>query len=122
LRLTRPLATLALSSLACTGVWAEDDIWTRATLLDTPGGTKQELKAIGVDMGLDVTNFLQALHNGGSGWANGGKVDLRVKLDGQKLGTWPGFFVTSHFEYNYGGSVNQDAPGLNVIAVNIALG
>jgi porin len=102
--------------------WADDDdIWTRKTLLDAPGGPKQELAAKGVDLGFDVTNFLQALQNGGSGYANGGKVDLRIRLDGQKLGTWAGFFVTSHIEYNYGSSVNQDAPGLNIIPMNTAL-
>lgn len=122
MRLTRPLATLALSTLACTAAWAEDDIWTLATLLDSPGGPKQQLADKGVSVGLDVTDFLQALQNGGSGWANGGRVDLRVRLDGQELGTWPGFFVTSHLAYNYGSSVNQDAPGLNIIAVNTALG
>ena len=39
---------------------------------------------------------MQALQNDGTGWANGGKFDLRFRLDGQKLGTWPGFFVTGH--------------------------
>jgi porin len=107
--------------LGCTGAWADDDIWTRSTLLDYAGGPKQELKAKGVDLGLDLTNFMQALQNGGSGYANGGKVDLRVRLDGQKLGTWAGFFVTSHFEYNYGSTVNQDAPGLNIIPIKTAL-
>ena len=57
-------------------------------------------------------------------WArlgNGGKVDLRFRLDGQKLGTWAGFFVSGHIEWNYGGGVNQAAPGLNIIPVNIGL-
>ena len=100
----------------------EDDIWKRPTLLDYPGGPKQELAAKGVDLGIDVT-AIRAGHcrTTGAGWPNGGKFDLRFRLDGQKLGTWPGFFVTGHVEYNYGSNVNQDAPGLNIIPINTAL-
>ena len=99
----------------------EDDIWKRSTLLDYPGGPKEELAAKGVDLSIDVTQFMQALRNGGSGIASGGIFDLRFRLDGQKLGTWAGFSVSSHIEYNYGSNVNQDAPGLNIIPVNTAL-
>lgn len=111
----------AAVAVATSGANAQDDIWKRATLLDSPGGPKQEWAAKGVHVGLDVTDFLQALQNDGSGWANGGKVDLRIRLDGHKLGTWAGFFVSSHIEYNYGSNVNQDAPGLNIIPINTAL-
>jgi len=100
MHMIRPLATLALSALACTVAWADDDIWTRATLLDVPDGPKQVLKAKGIDLAVDVTHFLQGLETGGSDYANGGKADLRIRLDGQKLGTWPGFFISSHIEYN----------------------
>ena len=100
---------------------ADDDIWRRSTLLDSPGGPKEQLAAKGVDLGIDVTQFMQALRTSGSGVANGGIFDLRVRLDGQKLGTWPGLSISSHIEYNYGSSVNQDAPGLNVIPVNTSL-
>lgn len=99
----------------------ENDIWRRSTLLDYPGGPKEQLAAKGVDLSIDVTEFMQALRNGGSGIATGGIFDLRFRLDGQKLGTWAGFSVSSHIEYNYGSSVNQDAPGLNIIPVNTAL-
>jgi len=121
MHMIRPLATLALSALACTVAWADDDIWTRATLLDVPDGPKQVLKAKGIDLAVDVTHFLQGLETGGSDYANGGKADLRIRLDGQKLGTWPGFFISSHIEYNYGNDVNQAAPGLNIIPINTAL-
>ena len=110
-----------LACVAAGGAWAQDDIWTRKTLLDSPGGPKQELAAKGVDLGFDVTQFVQGLSGSGKGWPSGGKADLRFRLDGQKLGTWAGFFVTGHAEYNYGSSANQDAAGLNIIAVNTAL-
>jgi porin len=118
---SRSLFLALLATVASGNAWADDDLWTRKTLFDAPGGPKQELAAKGVDLGLDLTDFIQALQTGGSGYANGGKVDLRVRLDGQKLGTWAGFFVSSHIEYNYGSSVNQDAPGLNIIPMNTAL-
>jgi hypothetical protein len=91
----RYLLALTAATVA-SAAGAQDDLWKRATLLDAPGGPKQEWADKGVHIGLDVTDFLQALQNDGSGWANGGKVDLRVRLDGHKLGTWQGFFVTSH--------------------------
>jgi len=115
------LAIIPLALLAGSNAWADDDIWKRPALLDAPGGAKQELAAKGVDLGLDVTQFVQGLQESGAGWPSGGKLDLRIKLDGQKLGTWPGFFITSHIEYNYGSDANQDARGLNIIPVNTAL-
>jgi porin len=118
---SRSLFLALLATVASGNAWADDELWTRKTLLDVPGGPKQELAAKGVDLGIDLTDFMQALQNDGTGWANGGKFDFRFRLDGQKLGTWPGFFVTGHWEYNYGSNVNQDAPGLNIIPINTAL-
>ncbi len=116
-------AVLALASaLAGSAAAADDDLWQRKTLADYDGSPKRELAAKGVDLSVDVTNYLQALQNSyGTGWANGGKADLRFRLDGEKLGLWRGFFVSSHIEYNYGSDVNQDARGLNIIPINTAL-
>ena len=116
------LAILSLAVLGCHAAWADDEIWTRSTLLDSPDGPKRELAAKGIDLGLDLTQFVQGLQNSGDGWPYGGKVDLRFRLDGQKLGTWAGFFVTGHVEYNYGSNANGDAQGLNIFPVNTALG
>ena len=120
MHMIRLLAIVALSALACT-VAGADDLWTRTTLLDTPDGLKQDLKAKGVDLAVDVTNYFQGLEDDGEEFANGGKADLRIRLDGQKLGLWRGFFVTSHVEYNYGNDVNQAARGLNIIPINTAM-
>ena len=120
MHMIRLLAMVALSALACT-VARADDLWTRTTLLDSPDGPKQDLKAKGVDLGVDVTNYLQGLEDDGKEFANGGKADLRIRLDGQKLGLWRGFFITSHVEYNYGNDVNQAARGLNIIPINTAM-
>jgi len=121
MRLLTRRVIMALALLGCNAAWAQDDLWTRATLLDAPGGPKQSLAAKGVDIGFDVTQFVQGLTDDAHGWPSGGKADLRFRLDGQKLGTWPGFFVTGHLEYNYGSNANKDARGLNIIPVNTAL-
>jgi porin len=121
MRLTRTIAAALLCTSAA-AAHAQDDLWTRRTLLDTPDGPKRQLAEKGVDLSFDLTDFLQALQNGyGKGLANGGKFDLRFRLDGEKLGLWRGFYVSSHIEYNYGSNVNQDAPGLNIIPINTAL-
>jgi porin len=114
------LGLCALSLSAAAGAHADDDIWRRATLLDVPGGPKQQLAEKGVDLSFDLTQFVQALNDSGEGWPTGGKADLRFRLNGQKLGTWPGFFVTGHAEFNYGNDANKDARGLNIIPVNTA--
>ncbi len=112
---------LAAAASLSTGSLASDDIWTRPALFDTPDGPKQKLKQQGVDVAVQVTQFVQGLQDSDKGWPTGGKFDFRFTLDGQKLGTWPGFFVTGHWEANYGDSANQDAAGLNIIPVNTAL-
>jgi porin len=116
----RNLSLLATAALLSTNSLAEDDIWTRQALFDTPDGPKRQLKEKGVDIGVQVTQFVQTLQDSGDGWPTGGKFDFRFTLNGQKLGTWPGFFVTSHIEYNYGNSAVGDAVGLNIIPVNTA--
>ena len=118
-RMPMALAVVALSG--AWSAWAQDDVWQRRTLLDSPDGPKQALAAKGVDLSIDVTDFLQALQNGNAKLSNGGKFDLRFRLDGEKLGLWRGFYVSSHLEYNYGLDVNQAARGLNIIPVNTAL-
>ena len=45
---------------------------------------------------------------------DGGKLDYRLSIDGQKLGLWPGFFVTMHAELQYGDNVLSDAGGLSL--------
>ena len=64
---SRSLFLALLATVASGNAWADDDLWTRKTLFDAPGGPKQELAAKGVDLGLDLTDFIQALQNGGSG-------------------------------------------------------
>jgi hypothetical protein len=48
----------------------------------------------------------------------GGHVDYRLHVDFQKLGLWPGGFLTLFAESQYGNSVNQKAGAL--IPVNTA--
>ncbi|MEO7851547.1 MAG: hypothetical protein ABIR94_04715 [Rubrivivax sp.] len=75
-----------------------------------------------MDVSAQLTQFMQHLQDADKGWPTGGKFDFRFTLNGQKLGLWPGFFVTSHWEAHYGDGANQDAARLNIIPVNTALG
>ena len=43
MRSLRNLAVTSLAVLTVNAAWADDDIWKRPTLLDAPGGLKQEL-------------------------------------------------------------------------------
>ena len=112
------LAVLLALPCVC---WSQDDWLQRRTLADVPDGPKKQLAESGVDLSIDVTHYMQKLTNDGEGLANGGKADLRVRLNGEKIGLWRGFFISSHIEGNYGNDVNQDAAGLNIIPVNTAL-
>lgn len=120
MRMQPRLISLAAAAFVATGAWANDDIWTRPALFDTPDGPKQQLKDKGVDLGVQLTQFVQHLQDSDAGWPAGGKFDLRFTLDGNKVGLWRGFFVTGHWEYNYGNSANKDATGLNIIPISTA--
>ena len=80
-------AILALGTALAGSAGAADELWQRKTLADYDGSPKRELAARGVDLSVDVTNFLQALQNSeGSGWTNGGKADsLNVALDAARF-------------------------------------
>ena len=112
------LAVLLALPCVC---WSQDDWLQRRTLADVPDGPKKQLAESGVDLSVDVTHFMQKLTNDGEGLKNGGKADLRLRLNGEKIGLWRGFFISSHVEGNYGNDVNQDAAGLNIIPLNTAL-
>ena len=93
-RTMQNIGLLATAAMLSTASFAQDDIWTRQALFDTPDGPKQKLKDQGVDIGVQLTQFAQHLQDSDAGWPYGGKFDFRFTLNGQKLGTWPGFFVT----------------------------
>jgi porin len=50
----------------------------------------------------------------------GGKADLLLGLDGQKLGLWPGLSVSAHLEQDFGRDANNQGDG-SILPVNTAL-
>lgn len=125
--LPRTLARCAASigivaaALYSSPAWTDDSIWARPALFDVPDGPKADLKERGVDVGLSLTQFEQALIDSGEASQYGGKLDLFVNFDGQKLGLWRGLSVATHVEYNYGDNANGLGTGLRIMPVNTAL-
>lgn len=82
---------------------------------------QRALAARGVDVGGGVTGFGQGNPSGSgpSSFQFGGKADLLLGLDGERLGLWEGFSVSAHFEQSFGRGVNGYAGA--ILPVNTAL-
>lgn len=105
------IAVFLLAGGFCGAVRAEDgDLWTRKTLV----GDRTELEKHGVKIDATVTQIEQGVVNGGkdSGWEYGGRGNLTTNLDSQKLGLWPGGFLTFELEGNWSDSVSGKTGGL----------
>jgi len=80
------------------------DFWTRSTLSGDWWGFRNDLAAKGVTVDMSLTQAAQGIVNGGkdTGWQfGGGRGDINVHLDTQKLGLWPGGFLTLEAEGNF---------------------
>src|SRR5215813_10789759 len=90
------------------------DIWSRSTLTGDWGGFRNEWAQKGVTIDLNVTQIGQGVVNGGKSgaWQHGGRGDLTINLDSQKLGLWPGGFFNLELEGNWALSVNQNTGAL----------
>lgn len=83
-------------------------------------GTRDALKARGLDLKLEWTEFYHGLADGtpDDDIIDGGRIDFFASLDGHKAGLWPGLFVNVHGEYRYGDVTTQ---GGALSPVNTAL-
>lgn len=101
---------------------AEDALWTQSSILDVEHGPKQYLHEAGIDLSVNYTGFYQGLvgGEGDHGWEYGGKTDIIVTFVGEKLGLWPGLYVTAHGEFVHGEDVLTRGDG-SVLPVNTAL-
>ena len=90
---------------------ADDDIWTRKKLTGDWGGARTDLENHGIKIDLRLTQYWQGVAKGGSNtnFAYGGKLDLFLNLDGQKLGLWEGLMINVHVENQFGESIDSDA-------------
>ena len=90
------------------------DIWTRSTLTGDWGGLRNQLAEKGVTLDLSVTQIGQSVVNGGKSgaWQYGGRGDIILNLDSQKLGLWPGAFLNLEAEGNWASAVNANTGAL----------
>ncbi|PPD42960.1 MAG: porin [Methylocystis sp.] len=84
-------------------------IFTQKSLTDTPGGPKDQLRHIGVDVDVWVTQFFQGIAAGANNGVSryGGKLDAFLKVDGEKLGLWRGLRLNAQYEHYIGDNINQ---------------
>jgi porin len=84
------------------------DFFERSTLTGDWGGARNDLLAKGVKADLSVTQVTQGVMAGGKDgtWQYGGRGNLTLSLDSQKLGLWPGGFLSLEAEGNWTDSVN----------------
>lgn len=80
------------------------DLWTRSTLSGDWWGIRNQLAEKGVTIDMSLTQGAQGIVGGGkdTGWQySGGRGDINVSLDTQKLGLWPGGFLNFEAEGNF---------------------
>jgi porin len=96
------------------------DLWNRSTLTGDWGGLRNEWAAKGVTIDMDITQVGQGVVSGGksSAWQYGGRGDLVINLDSQKLGLWPGGFFNLELEGNWASSVNSSTGALMPVNSN----
>ncbi|MDR8726010.1 hypothetical protein [Burkholderia pseudomultivorans] len=85
-------ATCTLSAHAQSSPDNSSSIWTRPRLLDYPGSPTESLKNHGITVEGSLTQFYQGVvaGSGQHGWEYGGKANVSVTFDGNKLGLWRG--------------------------------
>lgn len=91
------------------------DLFTRPKLAANWGGIRDEGVAKGVTVDASLTQIGQGVVSGGKSgsWEYGGRGNVTLSLDTQKLGLWPGGFATVEFESNWSSSVNGKTGALN---------
>jgi porin len=83
---------------------------------------QKSLADAGVNLGGGVTGFGQGLAAGDGtyGVPFGGVADVRLGLDGGRLGLWNGLSVSAHLQQEFGQNANMQGDG-SIVPVNTAL-
>ena len=94
--------------------------FTRSTLTGDWGGLRNEWAEKGVTFDATLTQIEQGVVSGGKNgsWEYGGRGDVNGLLDTQKLGLWPGGFLTVELEGNWSDSVNGKTGALSPVNLN----
>ena len=127
--LTRGMAAFIVVCCLAGAAHAEDqpgdktfsgDFFSRSTLTGDWAGLRNDLKRKGVSIDLHLTHVEQGVVNGGlnSSWKYGGRGNLTVTVDTDKLGLWYGGFLTAELEGNFGHGVNAGTGGLSPVNTN----
>jgi hypothetical protein len=89
-------------------------LWSRSTMTGDWGGFRNTMAAKGITLSSDFTQIAQSMVSGGLdiGWKYQGRGQITLNVDTQKLGLWPGGFLTVQTEGNYGETVNGNAGAL----------
>ena len=96
------------------------DLLSRSTLTGDWGGYRNEWAQKGITFDLSITQVGQGVVNGGKSgaWQYGGRSDIIMNLDTQKLGLWPGGFLNMEAEGNWASSVNGNTGALMPVNSN----
>lgn len=83
------------------------DWLTRSKMSGDWGGYRTKLADKGVKIDIDLMQVVQGVNGGGlnPGYKYGGSADYWLHLDTQKMGLWPGGFVTIFAETQFGESI-----------------
>ncbi|MEW6584273.1 MAG: hypothetical protein AB1442_01535 [Nitrospirota bacterium] len=96
------------------------DFWSRSTLTGDWGGFRNDLAKKGITFDINLTQVGIGIVGGGkdTGWEYGGRGNITLNVDTQKLGLWPGGFLMVEVEGNFGGDINFDAGALMPVNTN----
>src|SRR5690349_20747575 len=92
----------------------------RSTLTGDWGGIRNDLAVKGITVDASLTQVGQGVVEGGKNgkWQYGGRGEILGNLDTQKLGLWPGGFLTLELEGNYNNAVNAKTGALMAANTN----
>lgn len=86
----------------------------RSRLTGDWGGSRTMLEERGVDIGAHIVQVTQGVLDGGidSEWKYGGRANVTLNLDTDKMGLWPGGFFTLELEGSWTESANPSTGAL----------
>jgi porin len=87
------------------------DLWSRRYLTGDWGGWRTKLADRGVTLNVDMVQAYRGIVDGGrdENDAYGGSADYELRVETERLGLWPGGFLSVFGESRFGKSVNLDA-------------